>query len=106
VPTLVGALKKGEIMRRTTNHITRYRCSDVGASFAKRRAALVESARIEGATVLADDGEFFHAERLDSSKSRVTYMACRQGAPFVNGPSIVKRFGAIEYADLLLPRSK
>jgi hypothetical protein len=100
----VGVHEKGMIMRRTTNHVTRYRCSDVGASFAKRRAALVEAALIEGATVLADDGEFFHAERLDCSKSRVTYMACRQGAPFINGPCIVKRFGAIEYADLLLPK--
>lgn len=91
-------------MRRTTNHITRIRCNDVSASFAKRRAVLVEAARAEGATVVADDGEFFHAERLDCSKSRVTYMACRQGTPFVNGPSIIKRFGAIEYADLLLPK--
>lgn len=90
-------------MHRTLNHTTRYRCKDVAASFAKRRAALVEEAKSEGAKVLSDNGEFFHAERMDSSSSRVVYMACQQGAPFVAGPSIIRCFGAVKYADLLLP---
>lgn len=91
-------------MKRTMNHTTRYRCKDVAASFAKRRADLVEAAKNEGATVIADNGEFFHAERMDSSRSRIVYMACHQGAPFANGPSIIRRYGAVEYADLLLPK--
>lgn len=89
---------------RTNNHVTRIRCKDVAASYARRRAALVEMAATEGATVLHNNAHYFHAERVSSSNERVTYMACEQGAPYVNGPCIIHRMGAVEYVDLLLPK--
>ena len=91
-------------MHRTNDHVTRFRCKDVQASFAKRRAELVAAAAQEGASVLLDDGTRFHAEYMNSSRQRVAFRACVQGAPFVNGPAIVRSCGAQEYADLLLPK--
>lgn len=91
-------------MRRTLNHVSRIRCKDVAVSFARRRAELVTQAENDGAKTLVDNGTFFHAERFNCSGERVVYMACEQGAPFVNGPAIIRTHGAVEYADLLLPK--
>lgn len=89
---------------RTDNHVTRYRCKDVAASFAKRRAQLVADAANEGMTVLYDDGKQFRAECFNSSRERIVFEACVQGAPFANGPAIVRSYGKVEYSDLLLPK--
>jgi hypothetical protein len=92
------------IMHRTDNHVTLFRCKDVAASFARRRAELVAEATRDGFKVLHDDGEQFRAEKFDSCRHRVELMACIQGYPFVNGPAIVRRDGAKEYSALLLPK--
>lgn len=99
------AQAKGNEMRKTLNHVTKHRCKDVAASFAKRRALLVSLAEEAGATVLFDNGVSFRAEHFNASRERIQYMACEQGAPFANGPSLITRFGAVEYADLLLPKT-
>lgn len=91
-------------MHRTDNHVTRFRCKDVAASFAQRRTELVAEATRDGFKVLHDDGEQFRAEKFDSCRSRVVLMACVQGHPFVNGPAIVRCEGAKEYSVLLLPK--
>lgn len=92
-------------MRKTLSHVTKYRCKDVAESFAKRRALLVAMAEQAGAKVIFDNGVSFRAEHFNASRERIQYMVCEQGAPFANGPSIITRFGAVEYVDLLLPKN-
>lgn len=90
---------------RTNNRVSHIRCKDVALSFAKRRALLIQEAAAEGLTVLHDDGQQFRAEKINKSRQRIVYQACVQGAPFANGPAIIKDVGAVQYADLLLPKA-
>lgn len=91
-------------MHRTNNHVTRYHCKDVAFSFARMRAELMANAAQKGMTILLDDGEQFRAEQIDSCRQRVVYMACAKGAPFVNGPAIIRSYGAQEYVELFLQK--
>lgn len=92
-------------MHRTDNHTQRLRCKDVAASFARHRAELVADAAAQGLTVQTDDGVFFVAEGFNGSKERVWMHAGPQGSPFVNGPSVTRRCGKVEYSTLLLPKT-
>lgn len=96
---------KGNKMRRTMNHTTRYRCKDVAMSFAKHRAQLVAQAANDGMKVLTDDGVHFHAEKIDCCGSRIVFIAGPAGTPFANGPSITRRLGAVQYSDLFLSKA-
>jgi hypothetical protein len=84
--------------------VIRYRCKDVSASFAKMRGELMANALQKNMPVILDDGEQFHAEAFELGR-RVVYLACRQGSPYVSGPSIIRRYGAQEYVELFLPKN-
>ncbi len=91
-------------MHRTANHTQSIRCKDVQTSFAKHRAALVAEAAQAELTVKVDDGIYFVAEGINAFHEGVWFHAGPQGSPFVNGPSVTRRRGKIEYATLLLPK--
>lgn len=86
-------------------NVTQIRCKDVQASFARRRAEIVDYARQHGMQVMFDDGVAFRAIQHDPHATSDAEVGANQaGAPFVNGPCIwASRYGTV-HETLLLPK--
>lgn len=92
-------------MHRTGNQVRQIRFKGVSASFTRQRAAVVAEASEKGLAVTLDDGVAFVAEGLNSCNERIWLHAGPRGSPSVNGPSVTRRYWAVEYATLLLPKA-
>lgn len=91
-------------MHRSVNHVTRFKCKDVQASFLRHRAELMNEAEMRGLRIRTNDDTFFIAEGFDACNQRIWFQAGPIGSPFVHGPSVTRRIGEHEYSILLLPK--